>query len=376
MITLLLTFALIGNVECPDGRCMPARPAVPHPAVVRVINQHGGSRSLGSGTLVEEDGQQPLVATCAHLFRDGVGNIVVEFPRHGRHAAKVAALDEASDLALLQLPQVAASPVKIAAQPPRAGDELTSCGYGPDGVFAVNRGRAAGYASHDGRTFDVLELEGSARRGDSGGPIFNARGELAGVLFGTDGRRVNGSHCGKLQALLQRCRASAKPQTACGCDPTLAQRVQQLEAALAKLKPVAGVPARAPEGAARPSDGTALPAPAAGAPFTKWDLAQQLVRWLPWVAGLGLPGSLAAGVGWWLARRATYRHRSQTTSALPPTFVELPPREREFVEVQIPTQRLAALEQAMDEYVRRNPGARPTVETIEAYAKQYESAGK
>jgi hypothetical protein len=357
MITLLLTFVLTGNVDCPDGRCTPARPAVPHPAVVRVINQHGGSRSLGSGTLVEVDGQQALVATCAHLFREGVGKIVVEFPRHGRHAAKVAALDEASDLALLQLPQVSATPVKVATQPPRAGDELTSCGYGPDGVFAVNHGRALGYASLDGNTFDVLELEGSARRGDSGGPILNARGELAGVLFGTDGRRVNGSHCGKLQALLQRSRPSAKPQAACRCDPRLAERIDKLESTVGAL-------ARVPEGAAPADEGLGS------------ILMRQVPAWLPWAAGLGLPGSLAAGVGWWLARRMTSRRRAQTNSTLSPVFVETPPRDREFVEVQIPTQRLAALEQAMDEYVRRNPGARPTVETIEAYAKQYESASK
>ena len=42
----------------------------------------------------------------------------------------------------------------------------------------------------------------------------------------------------------------------------------------------------------------------------------------------------------------------------------------------MPTDRQTAIEWAMDEYVKRNPGARPTVETIEAYAAQYQSGMK
>ena len=57
----------------------------------------------------------------------------------------------------------------------------------------------------------------------------------------------------------------------------------------------------------------------------------------------------------------------------PPQVVE---RDRQFVEVQVPSNRLTAIEWAMDEYVKRNPGARPTVETIEAFAAQYQSGMK
>jgi len=48
-------------------------------------------------------------------------------------------------------------------------------------------------------------------------------------------------------------------------------------------------------------------------------------------------------------------------------------RDREFVDVEVPSRQLVALQQAMDEYVRRHPGARGVVETIEGYARQYES---
>jgi len=48
-------------------------------------------------------------------------------------------------------------------------------------------------------------------------------------------------------------------------------------------------------------------------------------------------------------------------------------RDREFVEVQVPADRLKALEMAMDEYVRRYPAARSMIETIEGYADQFQS---
>ena len=57
----------------------------------------------------------------------------------------------------------------------------------------------------------------------------------------------------------------------------------------------------------------------------------------------------------------------------PPPIIR---REREFVEVEVPSKRLKAIERAMDEYGRRYPSARSVVETIESYADQYEAAEK
>ena len=49
-----------------------------------------------------------------------------------------------------------------------------------------------------------MEVNVAARQGDSGGPIFNARGELAGVLFGSNdsfltGQYTMGSYCGRVR---------------------------------------------------------------------------------------------------------------------------------------------------------------------------------
>ncbi len=48
----------------------------------------------------------------------------------------------------------------------------------------------------------MLELSGSARFGDSGGPVFNRRYELVAVLFGTNGRVVDATFCGRVRRFL------------------------------------------------------------------------------------------------------------------------------------------------------------------------------
>jgi hypothetical protein len=48
----------------------------------------------------------------------------------------------------------------------------------------------------------VLELSVAARFGDSGGPILNSRGELAGVLFGANWTSTMGSYCGRVRVFL------------------------------------------------------------------------------------------------------------------------------------------------------------------------------
>jgi hypothetical protein len=48
----------------------------------------------------------------------------------------------------------------------------------------------------------MVELSTAARQGDSGGPIFNRQGELAGVLFGSATGTTSGSFCGRVGQFL------------------------------------------------------------------------------------------------------------------------------------------------------------------------------
>ncbi|HJQ81232.1 MAG TPA: trypsin-like peptidase domain-containing protein, partial [Lacipirellulaceae bacterium] len=93
-------------------------------------------------------------------------------------------------------------PVKLASHAPRPGDLLTIHGYG-QGQYRVATGRCtAYYAPRLDYPQEMLELDVEARQGDSGGPIFNDRGELAGVLFGAGQGTTLGSFAPRVSNFL------------------------------------------------------------------------------------------------------------------------------------------------------------------------------
>ena len=82
---------------------------------------------------------------------------------------------------------------------PERGEPLTIAGYG-SGNYRAQSGRCTQYlAPGPNMPYDIVEVSAAARHGDSGGPILNARGELAGVLFGEGGGRTAGSAAARVR---------------------------------------------------------------------------------------------------------------------------------------------------------------------------------
>jgi hypothetical protein len=178
-------------------------PQTPHPAVVRVVAQEHDGISAGSGTLVDVREQFGLVVTNWHVVRDATGPINVIFPDGFRSPARVLRVDRDWDLAALLIWRPNVTPVALAPQAPRPGDPLTIAGYGP-GVYRAVPGRCTQYvAPSTHHPYEMVEVSTMAREGDSGGPIFNERGELAGVLFGSGGGTTAGSYAGRVREFLQ-----------------------------------------------------------------------------------------------------------------------------------------------------------------------------
>jgi len=173
-----------------------------HPAVARVAVADRDGFSLGSGTLVAASEQHGLLVTNWHVVRDATGPIVVTFPDGFRSPAAVLRTDRDWDLAALAIWRPNCDPVPLASEPPRPGEPLAIAGYG-SGRYRTIAGRCTQYLSpgYD-KPFEIVELSAPARQGDSGGPIFNSRGELAGVLFGTAMGQTSGSYCGRVRAFL------------------------------------------------------------------------------------------------------------------------------------------------------------------------------
>ena len=181
----------------------------PHPAVTRIIvPDRDGMTSMGSGALVAVDAAHGLVVTNWHVVRDRAGPITVVFPDGLRYGAIVLRVDQDWDLAALAIRRPRTEPLPVATQSPQPGEPLTIAGYGPDGTYRTLSGRCTNYYSpRPGLTREVVEVDVEARHGDSGGPIFNSRGEIAGVLFGAGGNFFTGgytmgSYCGRVRQFL------------------------------------------------------------------------------------------------------------------------------------------------------------------------------
>jgi hypothetical protein len=169
---------------------------------VRIVVPEGNATSYGSGTLVDVRGDYGLVVTNWHVVRDGHGEAEVIFPDGFRSIARPLKVDADWDLAALVIWRPRVAPVKIAAAAPQPGDVLTICGYG-SGQYRAATGRCTQYyAPKLNLPPHMVELDVEARQGDSGGPIFNERGELAGVLFGAGQGTTLGSVGGRVEWFL------------------------------------------------------------------------------------------------------------------------------------------------------------------------------
>jgi len=244
-----------------------AQPGQPiHPAVVRIIaTEESGASSAGSGTLIAVAGSRGLVVTNWHVVRDALaagGNapILVIFPDRSTFTADVLRADRDWDLAALAINRPNVRPVSLASEPPQPGDLLAIAGYG-SGEYRATVGRCTQYVSpvSPGKKlpFEIVELSTAARQGDSGGPIFNRQGELAGVLFGSGGGRTMGSYCGRVRWFLDPVLADfqRQPQREMPRAEAIARRPSQPRQQLAQRQ----LPRREPPTVRRPDRPPARP---------------------------------------------------------------------------------------------------------------------
>ncbi|TWU30212.1 S1 family peptidase [Bythopirellula polymerisocia] len=155
--------------------------SVPQEALCRVTNKLGRFTNVGSGTLIDTSGAQGLVLTCAHLFAEGAGEIVVEFPGVKSHGARLVDLDRDADLAAV----VIANPANTSAAVEfelNESDQLSACGFGPRGEYRCGTGPMVGEANSAGQ--QSILIGDAIRSGDSGGGVFDSQGRLVAVVWG------------------------------------------------------------------------------------------------------------------------------------------------------------------------------------------------
>jgi serine protease Do len=137
-------------------------------------------RSLGSGFVIDAAG---YVITNAHLVGDG-RDIVVRLADRREFEAAVVGVDPQSDIALLRIEASGLQAVKIGDPAKlRPGEWVAAIGS----PFGLERSITAGIVSAVGRTLPeesfvpFIQTDVAVNPGNSGGPLFNLRGEVVGV---------------------------------------------------------------------------------------------------------------------------------------------------------------------------------------------------
>jgi S1-C subfamily serine protease len=235
--------------SCPNGACpfadsatepvqkptLPSAPAGILRSVVRVYNAYEETISTadaalgptrrrvvekGSGAFVADSLGTRYVLTAAHIFRDGRGQIAAQSLDGRIFSATLVLASEECDVALLSVDAASDVPaLTISSSWPRQGETVWRAGFGPNETLKELSGVVKGYVKTDRySTYETLKIDGPARQGDSGGPVYNAAGEIVGVVWGTDGSDAYATYCGRVL------------KTLCDYSPSFAPAALQVDA--------------------------------------------------------------------------------------------------------------------------------------------------
>lgn len=141
---------------------------------------HPRGQALGSGFIISADG---YVVTNNHVV-DHASGVSITLDDGRSVNAKIIGTDPKTDLALLKIEDGGTYPhVSFSTATPRVGEWVIAVGnpFGLGGTVTAGivsaRGRDIGSGPYD----DFLQIDAPVNRGNSGGPTFNASGEVVGV---------------------------------------------------------------------------------------------------------------------------------------------------------------------------------------------------
>jgi serine protease Do len=137
--------------------------------------------SLGSGFVISKDG---LVVTNNHVI-DGADEVKVKFPDGKTYKAKVLGSDKKTDIAVLKIQHKAVFPyVNFGnSDAARVGDWVLAIGnpFGLGGSVSAGIVSARNRNINAGPYDDFIQTDAAINRGNSGGPLFDIKGEVIGV---------------------------------------------------------------------------------------------------------------------------------------------------------------------------------------------------
>ncbi len=140
-------------------------------------------QSLGSGFVIDEAG---IIITNNHVI-EGADEITANFNDGSKLRAEIVGRDPKTDLAVLRVTPDPDKPLKAVklgdSSVMRVGDWVMAIGnpFGLGGTVTVGIVSARNRDINSGPYDNFLQTDASINRGNSGGPLFNMRGEVIGI---------------------------------------------------------------------------------------------------------------------------------------------------------------------------------------------------
>jgi serine protease Do len=138
------------------------------------------SRGVGSGFIVGSDG---IVLTNAHVV-DGADEVTVRLTDRREFKAKVLGTDRTTDVAVLKIDAKSLPAVKIGnPEATRVGEWVVAIGtpYGLDNTVTSGIVSAKGRSLPGDSAVPFIQTDAAVNPGNSGGPLFNMKGEVIGI---------------------------------------------------------------------------------------------------------------------------------------------------------------------------------------------------
>ncbi|MBD7995710.1 MarP family serine protease [Arthrobacter sp. Sa2CUA1] len=144
-----------------------------------------GQNQTGSGFVIAED----RVVTNAHVVA-GVSEPVVQVPGKGVRPGQVVHFDPARDLAVIAVQNLDADPLRLGEELP-TGTTAAFAGYPAGGPFRLQPAKVQSLGDVSVRSIygtspsilEVYTVAANVQQGNSGGPLLDIDGRVAGVVF-------------------------------------------------------------------------------------------------------------------------------------------------------------------------------------------------
>ncbi len=170
-------------------------PAASLNAIDQILNDRNNKKlsSLGAGFILSKEG---LIVTNHHVIDDSV-KILVTLDDDTKHVARLVGIDKKTDLALIKIttnkelkPASFGDSDKV-----RVGDWAIVSGnpYGLGKSFSIGIISAKGRDLNNGQIEEFIQTDAAINNGNSGGPMFNLKGEIIGIstaIFSPSGGSV------------------------------------------------------------------------------------------------------------------------------------------------------------------------------------------